>query len=783
MAQSISLGASPRHQVRLFRKAAFFATVAADYSHGTSTRSLWEAANALYSRSNRYGWAVIRASCLRVLSFQNDAIGGLSAAQRLLDLLSEMEMSTEFSSSVEEEHPDSDDDKNEIASRDDDTENSTTSMVVLDDAQDTPQGEKPDGNKGGKANLFAQQLREGFQAITSSSNYLAEQSKWANSEAVPPVDVPLGDSSPNAEFAVALTSVWLNEGSAMCTEAQEKCAARVQQLRMSSSASTRASVSYQNLSFLEVKIVDFVGAKSKRSINVQNVKNTEKGSMATFYSPFSKARNTTKETVVCANEERFAIIEFSNKLAIPVEICDCRLVMSGKLSSVVRAPTVSFAIPPRTKGFRVHLPYITEHSLEQDKFEGLVDAITFTCLASGHRVDNSTSFSSLIPRPRAEYLSKVASKPVAVQPLSLRSHCAQPHLEIICSKTGRFISTLTVAAPKGALYTSKLLSFQVLQGHVEVLHIQCRYGENTFQDMSVVEDNQRDLQLTFQELSNDKSLFARVVAEKLPLIETGDPLSQLCRSFRLQIAQSGMNRIPVQIRFRYCGKSTATAKLWKKIDFTMFIAPIDGPSIESNVRRLQPSDQTNCSCVTIANPLNSPIRLKHVETRSRACTSIDANGTAVVVTSSEVISWYWELQPRDGSMLCGVIQDESRSLQIDSTRALMVTMLVNDGQVSSQAVQVGITASPAVRLSVVVVGGLQGDHVNIKISVCSSEKSSPVEWSGKKECNVPSTLGKARHNVTVFPTKAGLYTVLAQATFGSSKSQIASCTFEAFDIV
>ena len=87
-----------------------------------------------------------------------------------------------------------------------------------------------------------------------------------------------------------------------------------------------------------------------------------KGSLATFFNPFAKQKNdnTGKNiiTLVAQGEERTIAIEFNNSLAVPLEIPNCQLVFDNSGTVDVDAPPLCFTLPPKTKGYSVHFPFI-----------------------------------------------------------------------------------------------------------------------------------------------------------------------------------------------------------------------------------------------------------------------------------------------------------------------------------------------------------------------------------------------------------------------------------------
>jgi hypothetical protein len=91
-------------------------------------------------------------------------------------------------------------------------------------------------------------------------------------------------------------------------------------------------------------------------------------SMSTFFNPYAKnqaakdAKNKVQTTLIAEGEERTIMIEFKNRLAVPLEVPSCRLEFEGKETSRIEAPPLSFIVPAKTKSFAVHFPFIVSVS-------------------------------------------------------------------------------------------------------------------------------------------------------------------------------------------------------------------------------------------------------------------------------------------------------------------------------------------------------------------------------------------------------------------------------------
>jgi hypothetical protein len=94
-------------------------------------------------------------------------------------------------------------------------------------------------------------------------------------------------------------------------------------------------------------------------------------SMSTFFNPYAKnkaakdAKNKVQTTLLAEGEERTIMIEFKNRLAVPLEVPSCQLEFEGKETSRIEAAPLSFTVPAKTKSFAVHFPFIVSVSKKE----------------------------------------------------------------------------------------------------------------------------------------------------------------------------------------------------------------------------------------------------------------------------------------------------------------------------------------------------------------------------------------------------------------------------------
>jgi hypothetical protein len=85
-------------------------------------------------------------------------------------------------------------------------------------------------------------------------------------------------------------------------------------------------------------------------------------SAATFYNPFDKKNKETTGkniiTMVAQGEERTIEVRVGNSLSVPLVMPCCQLAFKIPQGIEIEAPSLSFTIPPKTKDFCVHFPFI-----------------------------------------------------------------------------------------------------------------------------------------------------------------------------------------------------------------------------------------------------------------------------------------------------------------------------------------------------------------------------------------------------------------------------------------
>jgi len=382
--------------IRLPRKASFFSSVGAEalskhtakdsIKYGGS--SLWLAATELYSKnsntieddSKAYGWSTLRAVVLHALSQQEDLAIGEAAAELVLILLSEMSEGLGNNNVSLFEKNYKDDDTVFSRSTIDDDNESIASM----------------SSRRSTISKYSQKQIVQKQNVSSRSNFFHNasqqtlltvlQAKWAEDTAIPLVRLPLMEEE--SEFALANSLMTLKavlpkinlESFAL---AQKYSINQISKLRngipimsgMDRNVNPLALMYTGEMAPIFVESATIVQSASHLLLErtkAHGFSGKTTGVMATFFNPFDKKKQDEKKiaaTLVAEGEERAVEIEFNNRLSVPLEIPSCQLVFDKNESDRIKAPSLSFFVPPKARGFKAHFPFIViakEKGMEEE---------------------------------------------------------------------------------------------------------------------------------------------------------------------------------------------------------------------------------------------------------------------------------------------------------------------------------------------------------------------------------------------------------------------------------
>jgi hypothetical protein len=630
---------------------------------------VWLTACQLYSRDGNadgtpnYGWATLRASSLYSLSQQEDKLFSEAASEMLLAVLSEM--------APDEMPPDNKVDLRaslkalDEALQFDDPPMSGNSRHSTDSAKDDRSDTESTISLSGryssysKATKTSMAFRNNFfpqQPTAAASLLTVAQAKWAEDEVIPLIDLPLICSHQKGGI-LSLNCVLPKIRAQSCAAAQKGCISRISKLRqdmptISSSSSDNANPHYafslhaspdkgEPIVPPPIEIVSASVVPSESHLVLERFKAGSKsvkgGSMATFYNPYEKKKDSDKKivtTLVAEGEERELTIEFGNRLCVPLDIPSCQIEFDCGDSSRIKAPAISFVIPPKAKRFSVHFPFIVHRSDEtiaSDKVNDEADDSTettdmidvkglrVTCLGRSYFLllaKRPEAVNRQVPDPAAIYQRRVQydanRHEEMVKPrLELLPPQPQLHLKFAASEidvTDGLV--LPVHLSEGETYS--LPSFRVSNdfgptgmGTIERLQFVAvglpgSPDEVLFDTDTMVEGYDGDKTIFFQSFEEDSEnkmnseagppLKMKAISDDLSLASINDRLASKSKGSIVRIQMVASHRLHqhiektgnVRLRIRYRGTSVdPAAEIWRKTEVKLKIVAIKGPRISS----------------------------------------------------------------------------------------------------------------------------------------------------------------------------------------------------------
>lgn len=360
------------------------------------------------------------------------------------------------------------------------------------------------------------------------------QSKWLEDDPIPHAQLPFVDagSSKNKSSAVAANKGFVDRATALdssvstmksvttrisfnlCSKMQQLCIQHLEEIRQKMAASSDEEIVGSecggNESFLPPPLV-VTSAKIVKADSHLVVERTKAlgysakfatHSMSTFFNPYAKAKaekdkNKVVVTLVCEGEERAIMVEFKNRLAVPLQVPSCMLEFDGKGAEQIEAPPLSFTVPAKTNSFAVHFPFIvsvakTSVSNEMDPKDPAaipepsllcVSGLRVTCLnrtfpiklRKGDEEASAIIHETQLPAEGGRYMRSKHTQPaqdeqqMAVQ---LESVPAQPNLLVSFANSQSPMEddvNLPVHLSEGEIYT--IPSFRYQHSHGSLLNI------------------------------------------------------------------------------------------------------------------------------------------------------------------------------------------------------------------------------------------------------------------------------------------------------------------------
>ncbi len=626
--------------VVLNRKAAFYAAIAADAAGTDSSSSamqLWLLTTRLYSKDPgpSYGWATLRSACLSTLASRGNSPLCLKAAEELLSLLSTLEPSRKM-----DDVPDSDDDQEEASikvSVMDISSHGSTHEESKQQDEPTDLDEKNGVDATSKitsTKVFAKQLRDTITTFaSSSSSFIAQQSKWATDEPLANLLVPLGESSSLSIVATDLHCVWPSSDLSKCSSVQNQCLNCLSLLRRALTTPSQSCSNFPLIYADEVKPPGplFVISASAACVvseieSVKSVSHAATGdvanpAMSTFYNPFESKRNSggrEKARNILEGEERVVSVKFGNKLSVSVEVTNAQLIFKESESILPVSTPLAFAVPANTSDFTVYFPLTVISRGPQGSADAMgtihIKGIECECLGQVEFIQLSIDSedrgysqlsNNILPIPTSVYpFAPKTKKSTCDDPESLKALIqafpSQPTLELRLAESDLPVSKLSAAIKNAALYTSVPLRLfssggAFNRGNVEHLEIfvlgSAGINQKIYDSSAPPSENESDDEFLKGWLVTKTSAPLKIRAKPATLSMKGiygqNTQNDDANTIRFQIASGydANKKLPslstLNFKFRYSGSSRGGLQVWRSKTFVMEITASSGPCISS----------------------------------------------------------------------------------------------------------------------------------------------------------------------------------------------------------
>ena len=499
-----------------------------------------------------------------------------------------------------------------------------------------------------RSNFFPQQPAAALSLLTVA------QAKWAEDDPISQVDLPLVDANQKGGV-LSLNCVIPKISPQSCASAQRGCISLISDLRrdlpiISSSTSESQDPHYAfSLAGSPDKgdpvvppplgIVSVAVVPSESHLLLQRFKaggkSTKGGSMATFYNPYDKKKEADKKiqiTLVAEGEERELTIEFSNRLAVPLDVPSCQIEFGNGNSDRIKAPALSFVVPPKAKKFAVQFPFIvmnTDHTNDSEDGSANVDespqpdmfdikGLRVTCLSRSYFIPLTKykeSAARQVPDPASVYERRAqydrARHEEMVKP-RLEVVPAQPKLHMEFAASGTDIAdgmTVPIHLSDGEVFT--LPSFRIYNdfgptglGTIKRLQIigaglPGTPDEILFDtDMLTNDDREKDVFFESYDEDSEKDMDSesmpplkmKVLSDGLSLVSINDRGQSRGKEsivkFQMVASHDFGNHIGkcgnVRLRVRYRGASAdPAAEIWRKTEVHLHVVRLKGPRISS----------------------------------------------------------------------------------------------------------------------------------------------------------------------------------------------------------
>lgn len=299
------------------------------------------------------------------------------------------------------------------------------------------------------------------------------QAKWAEDKPIPAAKVPLIEELSDCSLAnslVALRGVLPNIDIESCALAQQRCINHITDLRKETPTLSGMDhlvnplASYHSGEMAPLKIESAMIVKSESHLLLERTKahgfsGKTTGVMATFFNPFDNKKKQAEKkiaaTLVAEGEEREVEVEFSNRLSVPLEIPSCELVFNKNDCDRIKAPALSFSVPPKAQNFKARFPFIVitkeREDVNADEEDAAlpvlyeVTAIRLTCLSRSFLIPVNDEVADddvpLLPIPASVYTRSTHTKP------KKKEEEVKPRFEAVPAQPNLYVSFSTSQTP------------------------------------------------------------------------------------------------------------------------------------------------------------------------------------------------------------------------------------------------------------------------------------------------------------------------------------------------
>jgi hypothetical protein len=614
------------------RKASFFIVVAAEAASAHKNESsneiaadLWRMASRLYALNSNpadgggdYGWATLRAFCLDSLAVQGNGELSLEAAELLLSLLAELDPEVRQGQDAKLADPDTGRNAPRI-------ESTVPEPVPIPQAfKDSSISRASIGLEDvdmqealASASQFAKNIRASYASFTAGSPLLAQQSKWAGEDPIPPICIPLADTSSLSDSLISLKSVWPHMDYEIASQAQRRCLERISKLRRAVATADLRSGSFPHglgEKSPPIFILSTMAIHSEPHLELECVQKRgspvqeKQGSMATFFNPFAKKKVSDEPTArVVDGEERAMIIKFGNRLSVPLDIHRSQLVFDDESERRVKASSVSFLLPSKASDFVVHYPFavLSHPTFDNDEVNSNGDVfdvkgVRLTLLGRSILLpiaqENATdtqhlarSTSMHVPRE----LTNMNDEPLTSK-ARIETYPCQPKLQISFADTGAPTDSIPVSLSDGEVFTVPAFRLRNHRGFNSQGKIECLEITSSSSPARKLFDSTTSETVTAPEAEfiqdalydlNPSPFKVRVVSDGFTMdgVNSSDGHDLLSLQFAAAHNFSArlLNGATVDVVFRYRGPCTAKADVWRKQVVRFHLSHRQGPRISS----------------------------------------------------------------------------------------------------------------------------------------------------------------------------------------------------------